>query len=297
MAKRKRFKITLPEGKTFWLDGDSLSDAFIDGWQRYSKTMKIPQEEKKVITVQEFIEKIYKPTYYPTLKPRTKANYDQYFRLNILPFLGSYQMNEVGVDTIQQFFNWMACAAERGRKKNLNRSTIERVRGLTSRIFRIALEMKIISDTPFKNTLLRIKAEEGGHHNAVDDDEIKRIKREIPLLKNEEERLYMTLLAFTGLRPEEVYGLRWDDLNLEKNYGQVTCVVIHPNKSKAFVDTPKTQTSSRTFLITQTPKSILMAVQKEEGYILGGEKPWCYSHTIRVKRRAFANLRIKGITP
>ena len=223
--------------------------------------------------------------------------YDQYFRLNIIPFLGKYPMNEVSVSTIQQFFNWMASASKQGRKKNLNKSTIERVRGLSSRIFRIAKEMNLINDTPFKNSLLRIKAEEGGHHNAVDDDEIRRIKQEIPLLQNEEERLYMTLLAFMGLRPEEVYGLRWKDLNLEKNYGQVKCVVIHPDKSKALVDTPKTETSSRTFLITQTPKAILMAVQKEDGYILGGEKPWCYSHTVRVKRRAFANLKIKGITP
>ena len=39
------------------------------------------------------------------------------------------------------------------------------------------------------------------------------------------------------------------------------------------------------------------AVQKDKGFILGGEKPWCYSHTQRVKRRAFTHLGIKGYTP
>ena len=145
--------------------------------------------------------------------------------------------------------------------------------------------------------MLRIHAEEGGHHNALDDELIVGIESNIPLLENEEERLFMTLLVFMGLRPEEIYGLQWEDLHLEQNYGQVKRVVVYPNKSKAFVDTPKTAFSSRTFLITSKPQAILKAVQKKSGYILGGENPWCYSRTQRVKRKAFDHLGIKGYTP
>ena len=81
--------------------------------------------------------------------------------------------------------------------------------------------MGYIHDSPFKSTLLRIKAEEGGHHTALDDDEINEIETLIPQLEDEEERLYMTLTVFMGLRPEEVFGLQWEDLHLEQNYGQV----------------------------------------------------------------------------
>lgn len=203
-------------------------------------------------------------------------------------------MNTVKVDTIQSFFNWMANAGERGRKKNINKETIKRVRGLASLVFKIAVEMGVIEDSPIKNTLLRIKAENGGHHNAIDDDVVARIKQEIPSLTNEDERPYMTLLVFMCLRPEEVYGLQWSDLHLESNYGQIERVVIHPDKSKAFVDTTKTEFSARTFLITSKPSEILKASQKESGFILGGETPWCYSRTQRVKRRAFTHLGIKG---
>ncbi len=294
MSKGKRFKVSLPNGETLWLSGQTVSEAFLDGWNKYSAKV---EDKPPCITVREFVEKVYKPTFFPTLKPKTKYNYEKYLNLNIIPFLGEHPLDAVKVDTIQQFFNWMATAAERGRKKNLNKSTIERVRGLTSRIFKIALEMGYIKDTPFKSTLLRIRAEEGGHHNALADEEIADIEEKIPLLKDEEELLYMTLLVFMGLRPEEVYGLQWQDLCLEQNYGQVKRVVVHPNKSKAFVDTPKTASSSRTFLITSKPQAILMAVRKESGYILGGEKPWCYSRTQRVKRKAFEHLGIKGYTP
>ncbi len=291
---RKQYKITLPDGETLWLSGRTVSEAFLDGWERYTSKAEC---EITCITVNEFVETVYKPTFFPTLKPKTKYNYEKYLNLNIIPFLGNYPMNEVKVDTIQQFFNWMSTAGERGRKKNLNKSTIERIRGLTSRIFRIAIEMGYIHETPFKNTLLRINAEEGSHHNALDDEEICIIENSIASLEDEEERLYMTLLVFMGLRPEEVYGLQWQDLHLEQNYGQVKRVVIHPNKSKAFIDTPKTEFSSRTFLITSKPQAILKAVQKENGFILGGDAPWCYSRTQRVNKRAFKHLGIKGYTP
>ena len=294
MSKSKRFKISLPNGETLWLSGQTVSEAFIDGWQKYNDKT---DSEKPCITVKSFIETVYKPTFFPTLKPKTKYNYERYLKLNIIPFLGDYPMNTVKVDTIQQFFNWMATAGERGRKKNLNKPSIERIRGLTSRIFRIAIEMGYLQDTPFKSTLLRIRAEEGGHHNALDDELIKTIKQNIPLLESEEERLFMTLLVFMGLRPEEVYGLQWQDLHLEQNYGQVKRVVVHPEKSKAVIDTPKTDYSSRTFLITSKPQAILKAVQKKDGFILGGDSPWCYSRAQRIKKKAFEHLGIKGYTP
>ena len=53
----------------------------------------------------------------------------------------------------------------------------------------------------------------------------------------------------------------------------------------------------RRFLITFKPQAILKSAQKESGFILGGEAPWCYSHTQRVKKKAFMHLGIKGYTP
>ena len=59
-----------------------------------------------------------------------------------------------------------------GEGKNLNRNSILRVSGLLGRIFKVALEMGLISESPIKNTLLRINAEEGGHHTALPDREV-----------------------------------------------------------------------------------------------------------------------------
>lgn len=297
MAQKKRYKVSLPSGEDIWFAGYTVSEAFLDGWEKYTNMTTNAALPPKCMTVKEFIEQKYKPAFFPTLKRTTKDNYEQYLKLNILPFLGDYPLNEVKVDTIQRFYNWMATASQRGRKSDLNKNTIERIRGLTSRIFRVALEMGLISDTPFKNTLLRIHAVSGNHHIALDDDMIANVKQHIPLLENEEERLYMTLTVFMGMRPEEVLGLRWEDLCLEQNYGYVRRAVTYPNNSKPCIDTPKSETSARTILITTTPKQILTSTMHVSGFILGGNAPWCYSHKERVRKRAFEHLGIKGFTP
>ena len=78
------------------------------------------------------------------------------------------------------------------------------------------------------------------------------------------------------------YGMRWENLQLENNCGFVHQVVTYPLKSHPCINTPKTKTSARTILITNTQKTILMASCKDSGFILAGEEPWCYSRTQQV---------------
>ena len=81
-------------------------------------------------------------------------------------------MDEGSVATIQAFYNYLAQAGSHGYRKNLNATTIERVRGLTARIFSVAQEMASSKLLPFKHRLLTIKAEKGERHKALPDAEI-----------------------------------------------------------------------------------------------------------------------------
>lgn len=297
---RQRAKIG---DKPIWLSGNTQQD-ILDSYLRHAieaglvvspnQPAIIVPLKSKAPTVREFIEKTYFPTFIARLAPKTVDNYSQYISLNIIPFMGDMRMDEVNVATIQQFYDWMATAGERGRKKNLNEKTIERVSGLTSRIFKVAVEMKIIDDTPFKHTLLRINAEAAGHHKAIADAEIWRIRAAVPLLENDEERLYMWLLAFTGMRPEEVLGIRWENVVLDMQYASVTQAVTYPRNSKPHVGKPKTESSGRTVLLPSIIVSILRPFQRDHGFIFGDNEPWCYSHKERVSKRAFEHLGIQG---
>ena len=293
MAKRQKFHVTLLTGEKVWLTGNTISDAFARGLEKYGNPTPLPNKTTAP-TVRVFIDSTYKPTYFPTLKPKTVENYEQYLKQNILPFLGDKRLDEVDVTTIQQFFNWMATAADHGRKKNINTKSIERVSGFTSRIFKVAQEMGIISDSPFKKTLLRINAESAGHHKALPDVEIDRIKMAIPKLASEEDRLYMALLAYTGIRLEELLGLMWDDVDLDNRFLIVKRAVTHPKNNHYHVDTPKSVDSKRTIPLPLPLVDILRPSAQSNGYILGGNEPWCYSKKVRVFERAKKHLDIIG---
>ncbi len=293
MAKRQKIHVTLPTGEKVWLTGNTISEAFANGLERYGSP-KEPAKNPTAPTVREFVENTYIPTFFKTLKPKTVENYEQYLKQNILPFLGDKRLDEVDVTTIQLFYNWMATAADHGRKKNINAKSIERVSGFTSRIFKVAQEMKVIPESPFKKTLLRINAEPAGHHKALPDAETDRIKMAIPHLDNEEERLYMALLAYTGIRLEELLGLRWEDIDLDKRYCTIKRAVTHPKNNHYHIDTPKTEDSKRTVPLTLPLVDILQPSVRSGGFILGGDKPWCYSKMKRVFDHAKNHLEITG---
>ena len=77
MAKRQKFHVVLPTGEKAWLTGNTISEAFVNGLAKYGNG-GMTRPEKCVPTVREFIESTYKPAYFPTLKPKTAENYEQY---------------------------------------------------------------------------------------------------------------------------------------------------------------------------------------------------------------------------
>lgn len=266
--------------------------------RRFQQFLFGQKEKKESPILRDFVNNVFRPSFIAPLSESTKANYEMYLKLNILPFMGDMRMGDVTVATIQQFYDWMATGASHGRKKNINRRTIERVSGFASRIFSVAQEMKLIDDTPFKMKLLRNSGEQAGHHKALPDDEVLRVKLAIPTLQDERQRLYMGLLAYTGMRREEILGLRWECINLQEGYGLIKTVVIYPGRKQTVVkDRPKTNASQRTFLIPKPLMDLLLPCAKPSGFVIHGksqDEPVSCATAQRTYTKAFEALGIKG---
>jgi len=297
MASKQQFKVKLPTGKTVFITGDTVDAAFTNFAQKYGQmyqNLDAEMFQKQVPTLKHFIKNTYEPAFMTNLKETTRSNYQQYLRAYILPLLGDMKMNDISVSVIQDFYNKMANGKAYGYQKNINAKTIERVRGLLSRIFSVAVEMKIVEDTPFKNHLLRINAENAGHHKALPDKEIDRVKKEIPAIEDAEIRLYFGVLAYTGMRREEILGLRWENINLEKGIAYVRMTVTYPKCNKPVVEnSAKSDYSIRPVLLPQPLIQILKPFQKETGFLFGGDEPWCYSHFVRRYRAGKKLLKIE----
>lgn len=292
---RKKFKITLPNGEVVWITGNTIDEAFANGLKRYGNPEAY---HKPSPTLADFIENVYHETYINCLAPSTIATYDIYLKRYILPQLGHLPMNDIKVNIIQNLYNWLAKGKENGLQKNINRNSIERIGGLLERIFRVAKEMNVIDESPMKKTLLRNGGEYGGHHKALTPQEIDRVKRMLPTLPCERQRILMGLLAYTGMRPEEVLGLCWENVDLAQGICEIVQTVTYPKNSKAVLRAcAKTETSIRIVNLVDPAIMLLSRVQSKEGFVVHGRdinKPLPYSTYQRAYKDAFQAMNIHG---
>lgn len=247
----------------------------------------------------DFINEKYRKTFLSKLSPTTQVGYNMVLDRYMIPYLGNKEIGKITVEDIQQWFDCLAKDDPDRRRKALNEKTIERASGLGRRIFRIAREMKIVDDTPFKMALLTIEAKEAGHHEALPDEVVDRVKRTIADLPDPRQRLYMGLLVYTGMRREEIAGLRWENIHLAKRYGEVCQVVVYPNGSNAVIrNRTKTKASRRHFIIPEALVEILEPLQQPCGYIIHGEDPEApapFSTLRRTYQKAFKTLGLVGL--
>ena len=254
------------------------------------------QTVSTVPTLSDFVNNSYKKNFMRKLSPTTVTNYNTYLDRYILPNLGDKHLDQITVEDIQKLYDWMAKAKEHGCRENLNADTIKRVSGLIGRLYRIATEMKLVNESPIKKTLLSNEGSAPTHHQSLPDKEVVRIKKEVPYLPNEQQRLYMGLLIYTGMRREEIAGIGWEHMHLEDRYGEIRRVVVYPDGKNAIVrNKTKTIKSTREFIIPEPLFEILKPYEREEGYIIHGKdeaKPAPISTLKRTYKAAFKTLGI-----
>ena len=275
MASKQQFRITLPSGEKVWACGKTVSEAFINFAKTYGGLFTgMKQTPKTVPTLQQFVDETYRPSFIVGLKPTTQINYENRLKRDILPFMGHMPLDQITLATIQQFYDHMAHASQHGHRKNYNEASIKRVRGLLSRIFAVAKEMKLITDSPIKNRLLQIKAEQSGHHKALPDALIAKVKQKIPTLEDLELRLYFALLAYTGMRREEILGLHWEDVDLDTGTAYVCWTVTYPDQNHPVIqNSAKSKRSIRPVLLATPVLQIIRPLAKPKGFLFGGDTP------------------------
>lgn len=248
--------------------------------------------------LKDFVNEKYRKIFLKKLSPTTINNYNIYLDRYILPNLGDKRLDEITVADIQDFYDWMANAKSHGCRENLNADTITRVSGLLGRIYRIAIDMELVKTSPIKKTLLINEGREAAHHTALPDAEVARIKAAIPNIKNEQQRLYMALLAYTGMRREEIAGLGWENIHLDERYGHIARTVVYPDGKRTVIrDKTKTKYSTRDFVIPEDLAAILKPCQKESGFVIHGRdenSPASISTLKRLYTAAFKELGISG---
>lgn len=239
--------------------------------------VEAPKEETKVPLfcdyLLEFVETFKSKQEQLTMRTRAQC-----IKKHILPRFGGMPIDEITTAEIQKWFDELCDAG-------YARETILKLKHIISPVFDSAVEDEFIKRNPLKSPRLVIHTQRGKHHKAIPFEKMKEVREIIPSLPQRERR-FAALLVYTGLRLEEVLGLRWEDIDVEARKIRIVRAAIHPTRNLPAIKEPKT-ISSRRIIPLAEPLINLLHPLGGDGFILGGEKPL----TFQQQKRSFMKLR------
>ena len=260
MAKH-RYHIKLPNGEKVWLTGNTISEAFCAGLEKYASPVPPPDRKKKKTTLRVFAEKWFRLYHVPKVKPNTANNTRILLKKHIYPAFGSRVMDSITFDDVQEFYN---------SKASLSRSTNQKLKLVLDALFRNALEDGLIE----KNIMLSeryIMSKKRSYRACLTQREAEDILRQTERL-NEGDQPFVMLPLLTGMRRGECLGLKWDDIDFAKRIITVSRAITFAG-NQPVIDTPKSAAGYRQIPLLPELQSFLLLLPHRGDYIIGGNEP------------------------
>ena len=283
MPKRIRERITV-NGQIRWISGINMQqlcdnyvqllvNAGIIAWTDVGTESPL---------VREYIDQFYS-TYKQNQGETTMVNRERIIKNHILPQFGNRKINTITTSECQAWFNML--------NKKYARETILKIKNTLNPIFEAAVEDRLIERNPLQSRFIEIGGKDTVSHQALPKDKMDQIRLETSTLERKE-KLMVALLSNTGMRFEEVLGIRWDDIN--DDWIRIQRAVVHPQRNMPLIKATKTKTSNRIIPYFQPLKDIIES-ERSKGFILAsdkdpsGETPLSYSEA----RRVFEKIRTR----
>lgn len=101
----------------------------------------------------------------------------------------------------------------------------------------------IIDGNPIQSPILKLTNQQKKAREPLSVTEMQRICNEIPFLQRKEDRRFLAVQVSVALRPCEVLGLQWRDIDLENNLHHIRRTALPPDWFKPEVKEAKTNGS------------------------------------------------------
>lgn len=178
---------------------------------------------------------------------RTWQDYRYHVDANIIPGLGGVTLNELKPRHVDL---WMKSLRDRG----LGPRTVEYAQAVLRRALQFAVEWEILDRNPAAARFRAAKRKRAtqGAPKRIQFLNPEQTRKFLNVVKGTTHEAVYTLDVTTGLRPEELYGLRWKDLDLNSRRLTVNQALSRTRRKKGekvprFVfGQPKTERSRRT---------------------------------------------------
>ena len=186
----------------------------------------------------------------PQLSPVTYTFYEQVIREMLIPMFGTLRLRDIRTYHIQQFIQYLATERPRGdgNEGHIAPATIKRYTTVMRSIMTLAYKMDYIDEDVGISRRIEFPKADTPEVEAFNAEEASQI-----LKAAESEPINIKLLVetslFTGLRRGEIVGLKWEDIDLEKQTMSVRRSIYKPKASKVKEKPPKSTSSVRTMAI------------------------------------------------
>ena len=281
MPGRLREKITI-NGRTVWVTGGTMQQLF-DNYVQLLVNEGMLEWAGNVTDaplMKDYIRKFYN-TYKQKQVETTIINRERIIKNHILPRFGNKKIDRITSTDMQEWFNDL--------NKTYARETILKIKNTINPVFEAAVEERLIERNPLNSRFIEIGGKDTVPHQALPQGKMAQIRLEATTL-DRKEKLMVGLLSYTGMRFEEVLGLRWDDIN--EDWIRIQRAVVHPRRSAPLIKCTKTKTSDR--IIPYFPElKDLIEDCRTQAFILAsdkdptGETPLSYAEA----RRVFEKIR------
>ena len=200
---------------------------------------------------------------------------ERMMRLHILPIFEGLDVEDVTPAHVQKMIRAMKGAAE-SKKKPL---------ALVRRALDYAVEKRIIPFNPAKSSSIKLEGSKSKATEPYSVEEMRYFVSHLQTVTNPSDRNWLALITSNVLRPEEVLGIRGEDIDLKTGKLFVHSTVTHPDRNQPVVkDETKTEKSTRWLIIDQETLKQLTTVGADE-WLVGKEHPLSYSMVTRMCRR------------
>lgn len=214
-------------------------------------------------------------------------NYNTYFRLHIVPYIGSIKVKDLTTLTVQRLYNQL-------ERKGLSPKSIHDIHGMLHGMLDKAVKMELLRRNVSCNCELpRVVKHE---MYPLSKEEVGQF---MELAKNDLYYLMMRLDFFTGLRESELIGLSWDCVDFDKHtlrvYRQFVRIASGPDKGKMMY-MPLKNGKERTITLTTSALNVLKEAKRKQSEMrLRAGSCWENEHNMIFTRENGRFVRFKTL--
>jgi integrase len=191
-----------------------------------------------------------------TRSQKTAHTYGELMNGQILPRLGSTQLSRLGESEIQDFYTLMLTAGRKDGRGGLSKRTVRHLHTVLSTSLKHAVRLKLLERNPCCS--VEPPRPQRTEMGVLTEGETRRL---LQAANGTAFYLPILLAAGTGMRRGEIFGLRWDGINLDEGTLTISRSLVYTPGRLEFKE-PKTASGRRTISL---PPALVPALRQYKG--------------------------------